>query len=72
MEKIFILIFIWHLIVFAEGSCDNFKNGVVLLIAPVIIVNYFRKKTYLKKKVDQSLVASTSPDRWSLRNFVVD
>ena len=29
MEKIFILIFIWHFIFFAEGSCDSFKNGVV-------------------------------------------
>ena len=48
MEKIFILIFIWHFIFFAEGSCDNFKNDVVLLIAPMIIVKYFRKKTYLK------------------------
>ena len=48
MEKIFILIFIWHFVFFAEGSCDNFNNDVVLLIAPMIIMKYFRKKTYLK------------------------
>ena len=44
MQKIFILIFIWHFIFFAEGSCDNFKTDVVLLFAPIIIVKYFRKK----------------------------
>ena len=44
MGKIFILIFIWQFIFFAEGSCDNVKNNVVLLIAPMIIVKYFRKK----------------------------
>ena len=43
-KTIFILIFIWHFIFFAEGSCDNFKTDVVLLIAPVITVKYFRKK----------------------------
>ena len=48
MGKLFILIFIWHFIFFPEGSCDNFKNYVVLLIAPMIIVKYLRKKTYLK------------------------
>ena len=42
MEKI--LIFILHFIFFAEGSCDNFKNDIVLLIATTIIVKYFRKK----------------------------
>ena len=26
MEKIFILIFIWHFVFFAEGSCDTFKT----------------------------------------------
>ena len=46
MEKIFILIFIWHFIFFAEESCDNFKNDVVLLIAPYSEI--FEKKTYLK------------------------
>ena len=44
MEKIFILIFIWHFIFFAEGSCDNFEKGVVLLIAPMIMVKCFRKE----------------------------
>ena len=48
MGKIFILIFIWHFIFFAEESCDNFKNDVVLLIALMITVKYLRKKTYLK------------------------
>ena len=43
-QKIFILNFIWHFIFFAEGSCDNFNTDVVLLIAPIIIVKYFRKK----------------------------
>ena len=43
-KKIFILIFIWHFIFFAEGSCDNLKTDVVLLIAPTILVKYFRKK----------------------------
>ena len=46
MEKTFILIFICHFIFFAEGSCDNFKTGVVLLIAPMTIVNYFRKNVF--------------------------
>ena len=50
MEKIFILIFIWHFIFFAEGSCDNFKTDVNLLIPPMIIVKYFRKKKKKKKK----------------------
>ena len=49
MEKIFILIFIWHFIFFAEGSCDNFKIDVVLLIAPMIIVKYFRKNVFKNK-----------------------
>ena len=49
MEKIFILIFIWHFIFFAEGSCDNFKNDVVLLTAPMIIVKYFRKNVFKNK-----------------------
>ena len=49
MEKIFILIFIWHFIFFAEGSCDNFKNDVVLPIAPIIIVKYFRKNVFKNK-----------------------
>ena len=49
MEKIFILIFIWHFIFFAEGSCDNFKNDVVLLIATTIIVKYFRKNVFKNK-----------------------
>ena len=48
MEKIFILIFIWHFIFFAEGSCDNFKTDVVLLIA-LVIVEYFRKKVFKNK-----------------------
>ena len=48
-KKIFILIFIWHFIFFAEGSCDNFKNDVVLLIAPMIIVKYFRKNIFKNK-----------------------
>ena len=29
---------------FAEWSCDNFKTDVDLLIPPMIIVKYFRKK----------------------------
>ena len=49
MVKIFILIFIWHFIFFAEGSCDNFKTDVVLPIAPIIIVKYFRKKVFKNK-----------------------
>ena len=49
MEKIFILIFIWHFTFFAEGSCDNFKNDVVLLIATTIIVKYFRKNVFKNK-----------------------
>ena len=49
MEKIFILIFIWHFIFFAEGSCDNLKTDVVLLIAPMIIVKYFRKNIFKNK-----------------------
>ena len=49
MEKIFILIFIWHFIFFAEGSCDNFKTDVVLLIAPMIIVKYIRKNVFKNK-----------------------
>ena len=49
MEKIFILIFIWHFIFFAEGSCDNFKNDVVLLIATMMIVKYFRKNVFKNK-----------------------
>ena len=49
MEKIFILIFICHFIFFAEGSCDNFKTGVVLLIAPMTIVKYFRKNVFKNK-----------------------
>ena len=49
MENIFILIFIWHFIFFAEGSYDNFKNDVVLLIAPMIIVKYFRKNVFKNK-----------------------
>ena len=46
MEKI--LIFIWHFIFFAEGSCDNFKTDVILLIA-LIIVEYFRKNVFKNK-----------------------
>ena len=34
---------------FAEGSCDNFKIDVVLLIAPMIIVKYFRKNVFKNK-----------------------
>ena len=34
---------------FAEGSRDNFKNDVVLLIAPMIIVKYFRKNVFKNK-----------------------
>ena len=49
MGKILILIFIWHFIFFAEGSCDNSKNGVVLLIAPMIILKYFRKNVFKNK-----------------------
>ena len=49
MEKIFILIFIRYFIFFAEGSCDNFKNDVVFLIAPMIIVKYFRKNVFKNK-----------------------
>ena len=49
MEKIFILIFIWHFIFFAEGSCDNFKTDVVLLIAPMIIVKYIRENVFKNK-----------------------
>ena len=48
-EKIFLLIFIWNFIFFAERSCDNFKNDVVLLIAPLIIVKYFRKNVFKNK-----------------------
>ena len=48
MEKIFILIFVWHFIFFAEGSCDNFKTDVVLLIASMI-VKYFRKNVFKNK-----------------------
>ena len=36
-------------IFFAEGSCDNFKNDVVLPIAPIIIVKYFRKNIFKNK-----------------------
>ena len=53
MGKIFILIFIGHFIFFAEGSCDNFKNDVGLLITPMIIVKYLKKNVF--KNVDQSL-----------------
>ena len=49
MEKIFILIFIRHFIFFAKGTCDNFKTDVVLLIAPMIIVKYFRRNVFKKK-----------------------
>ena len=51
MEKIFIfiLIFIWHFIFFAEGSCDNYKTDVVLPFAPIIIVKYFRKNVFKNK-----------------------
>ena len=35
--------------IFAEGSCDNCKTGVVLLIAPMIIVKYFRKNVFKNK-----------------------
>ena len=55
MEKIFILIFIWHFIFFAEGSCDNYKTDVVLPIAPIIIVKYFRKNVF-KNKLTRVLV----------------
>ena len=48
-KKIFILIFILHFIFFAEGSCDDFKTDVVLLIASMIIVKYFRKKVFKNK-----------------------
>ena len=51
MEKIFIFVFIWHFIFFAEGSWDNFKTDAVLLIAPMIIVKYFRKKNVFKNKL---------------------
>ena len=47
--KNLILIFIWHFIFFAEGSCDNFKNDIVLLIAPMIIVKFFRKNVFKNK-----------------------
>ena len=36
------------LYIFAEGSCDNFKTDVVLLITPMFIVKYFRKKKFFK------------------------
>ena len=49
MEKIFILLFIWHFIFFYEGSCDNFKTDAVLLIAPMITVKYFRKNVFKNK-----------------------
>ena len=49
MEKIFFLIFIGHFIFFAEGSCDNFKNDVVLLIATMMIVKYFRQNVFKNK-----------------------
>ena len=58
MEKIFILIFIWHFIFFAEGSCDNFKTDVVLLIAPMIIVKYFRKNVF-KNKLTRVLIGDS-------------
>ena len=44
-----ILIFIWHFIFLAEGSCDNFKTDVVLLIAPMIIEKYFTKNVFKNK-----------------------
>ena len=43
-------IFNLHFIFFAEGPCDNFKNDVVLLIALMVIVKYFRKKNVFKNK----------------------
>ena len=46
MEKIFI----WHVIFFAEGSCDNFKTGLVLLIAPDNSKIFYKKKKKKKKK----------------------
>ena len=47
--KIFILVSIWYFIFFAEGSWDNFKTDVVLLIAPMIIGKYFRKNVFKNK-----------------------
>ena len=48
MGKIFILIFIWHYI-FSWRVCENLKNDVILLIAPMIIVKYFRKNVFKNK-----------------------
>ena len=69
METIFILIFIWHFTFFAEGSCDNFKTDVVLLIAPMIIMKYFRKNVFKNKltRVYQILIVPcpTLSDNWA-------
>ena len=64
MGKIFILIFIWHFIFFAEGSCDNFKDDVVLLIAPMIIVKYFRKNLFKNKLTRVYYYNSVNNDEW--------
>ena len=48
-KNLYLNLYLTFYIFFAEGSCDNFKNYVVLLIAPMTIVKYFRKNVFKKK-----------------------
>ena len=48
------LTFYIYIFFFAEGSCDSFEADVVLLIAPMIRVKYFRKNVF-KNKFNLSL-----------------